>query len=1143
MNYRLSGPMHSEASGIDQIQPSTWKAWAKETGIGQEYARASDAPPLVQDALSFQAAKKYGPNSSYTWAASAPRGGYRDPLEAKQVAGEYDDLIPKQGAAPAGKGEYDDLIPKAQQMGMPAPPNKPEQGPPQRAPGPMDPSIAARTPPVEAQPGPGTEVQKSMFPKAAAWLQTKLPTLDQVKNFQLADVLSSAMDYGMDKAHDGIVDILKQPFPGMPGIGMSDTNAHMLARDLLTEFTRQAGGEIETPAVRTADGRVVPGPSHDAITSAGTEGTPGYVTKSGEFVDKAKALEIAKVTNQAGGEAGSGVPDIPGRVLGDSVTMGGPPPNEPSIAARNPRAAFQGYEAARQGIAQDLQKPQTEEGRAAMKAALSSARSNLRDDAGLRKSPTQEAYYDPTFAPPSRKVGGEGLNDNDLRPPSPQSAGAAAVSKAQQTADQAVPPVPTKDYINSTDDSFFRLRQAATADKSEFDNFVTKLPVEMRDPDLQSRMYDHMEGGKPLAPEEQALYDKFVVPLKREEADLYGEIKKTDPLIAKDFDPEYVHRMVKGKSREFDPWMGESSGDPSPVGAYKSTSTSSLKDRVYYSIENSKGERKLVAMTDTGPMVLNKGQQAQPLPRYQGEATRPGDKFSIDGEQWQVKQAKTSEIEQQTDLKYYKNATASTIKNVVQLRAVARALGEIKRLKSTPEWMNYTRSLDGNRPKPDGWRATEFPPLRNVWMHPHLADAVDKFWGDKKLALGEKMAAINRFAVGSLFLSPIPHSLNAAAHWTTARGWDWITPQGARSLAIDGAKAMQQVITQGKDYQDFLREGGGLIYGSIANEQFHRTILKGLGEAIKREPWKWDPIARVMGVGPSDLVKMIYGASSRALWGFSDVLMMQRYYELKRKGMGTREAIADAERHIPNYRIPPQVLGSGEFARALQDPSLFTFSKYHYGMFKSYAHMAKDLGSFYKDPKAAFLAMGNVFATGALIFLVGPAINAGIQKLTGDKKLEMGPKGSTTLPVALYDAWRGKPISQVIQNSLTLAPAVKGIYEGFTNADWFTKRNIVEPADQEKHRFGRVGAQVGEKAAQDLVAPYGAAAEASGKGGLKGAAEGLAKQSLGLRKPYEPYHGKTGPYGTLEQQAAYRRTHPRGPIEAMEKKAEQWLRK
>jgi hypothetical protein len=270
------------------------------------------------------------------------------------------------------------------------------------------------------------------------------------------------------------------------------------------------------------------------------------------------------------------------------------------------------------------------------------------------------------------------------------------------------------------------------------------------------------------------------------------------------------------------------------------------------------------------------------------------------------------------------------------------------------------------------------------------------------------------------------------------------------------------------------------------------------------------------------------------------MMMMQRVLELERQGMKTRDAIAEAEKHIPNYRIPDQVLGSRMFAQALKDPSLTVFSRYHYGQWKSYANMARDLAV--GTGAERFKAAGNVFATAMLIGIVWPIINRGIQKMTGDKNLELGPKGSTTIPVGLYDAWFGKPIDQVIQQSITLAPAVKGIYEGLTNTDWFTKRHIVEPADQERHRFGRVAAQIGEKAAQETLSPYATASEAAGKHGLRGAVEGLAKQGLGLRKPFKPYHGRTGGYGTLQDQANYRHAHPRGLIEQAEKRAEQWLR-
>src|SRR5208282_785461 len=127
----------SHASGLYQIQPGTWKDWTKNTGIGQEYPEAYQAPSVVQTANAKFAEKKYGPNAPYTWAASAPKGGY--PV-SKQTKGGYDDLIPKQQK----KGAYDDLIPKvspdilakARSGNTPFGPNRP--------PGSVDPSIAAR---------------------------------------------------------------------------------------------------------------------------------------------------------------------------------------------------------------------------------------------------------------------------------------------------------------------------------------------------------------------------------------------------------------------------------------------------------------------------------------------------------------------------------------------------------------------------------------------------------------------------------------------------------------------------------------------------------------------------------------------------------------------------------------------------------------------------------------------------------------------------------------------------------------------------------------------------------------------------------------------------------------------------------------
>jgi len=723
----------------------------------------------------------------------------------------------------------------------------------------------------------------------------------------------------------------------------------------------------------------------------------------------------------------------------------------------------------------------------------------------------------------------------------PQSAGAAATDKAVLQSYQAVPPVPTKQFIQSTDDSFFRLRQSAVADKAQALQDIRQWPAEALTPEMQKKFF---EAGEPdskvkLTPEEQSLFDRTLRPWKQEEYALWREAQKSPiGLDLKEFDPEYQHRMVKGKSKEFDPWT-EGSEATSPVQGYRARSTASMKDRLYYAIESESGKRRTVRIDDRGPVIVEKG-EATPLPRYEGAATKPGDKFTVDGEKWTVKQANTSEIEHATQgkVQYYKNAAASTAKNVMQLRAVVRAIHEVERLKQTPEWDAYTIKDRPGANIPEGWRRSEFPPYRGYYFEPKFANVIDDFWSHRKAALGEALAAINRFTVTSMFYSPVPHALNAGAHWVTARGWDWVTPKGMKSLAIDTARAVREVVTQGPEYQRMLREGSGLVYGSVANQEFYRMLLQTLGEDVKRQPAKWDPIARAMGVGPSDLVRMLYNVSSRALWATSDAFMLQRVFELQRKGMSTRAAIADAEKHIPNYRIPPEVLGSRTFALALKDPSLTAFSRYHYGQWKSYAHMAKDLAV--GTPKQKFEAMGNILATAILGALVWPMINRGIQKLTGNQDLEIGPKGSLTIPTNIWDAWRGKPLDQVVQGSITLSPVIKFGIEEFFNTDLFTKRNIREPGDWEAHRYGRTAAQTGEHAAQSLVSPYGTAAR--GLSGEKpiGIAASLAKQGLGLRKPFKPYHGYSGG-GTPEEQAQKRYQRPRGPIEELEKRAEQWL--
>ena len=722
--------------------------------------------------------------------------------------------------------------------------------------------------------------------------------------------------------------------------------------------------------------------------------------------------------------------------------------------------------------------------------------------------------------------------------PSPKPLGAEA-----PPASAAMPERPSKPMIAEQDDRFFRLRQGATADKAELSKKVEALPPEAKTPAMQEKMYRYMEGDPnvSLTPAEQAIYDQHVAPLKVEERALYEELKKTD-LPTEDFDPEYAHRIVKGKAPQFDALEGDATM-ANPQGGTRSLpqSTSALKPRKYFVLEDETGARRVVAIDKGNISAVSKDGKPTPIPHTLDDPG-VGDALSVGGKKWTIKNARTSEIEANTNTEYYKNAMANTVDNVARLRATARAVHEVQRLKDSPEFAAYARPSFA-KDIPSHWREPTMPLFRDWRMEPRLADVIDDFYG--KRSPGDAvdwLAKVNRFAVGSLFWSPVPHALNAGAHWVTARGWDWITPKGVRSLVTDSAQAVRSVIAQDEKYQQMLRDGSGLVYGGVANKDFYMKMMKRLGEDVKANPAKWDPIARALGVGPSDVVKMLYSGSNKALWAVSDMFMMQRVMELERKGMSAREAIAEAEKHIPNYRIPPEVLNSRLISEVLQNPTLTEFSRYHYGMLKSFGHMAKDMAV--GTPKQKFETMGNIMATAALMTIVWPAINYGISKVTGNKDTTLGPKGSTTIPSAVKDMYNGDADwVNVLSNLVTMAPVLRAGLEAFpSNTNWFTGKRIADPDDARHGRIGRVAAQEIEHAAQNIVQPYSMLNSADKT--KKGLAEAIIDQGLGLRKrTKEQEIKKKGAFKAQASAAARRAAKPDGLIERGYGNAEKAVKK
>ncbi len=162
----------SNASGYLQIQPGTWKEWTKEFGVGQKYSRAVDAPRDVQEYIAYKADQKYGPNANYTWAASAPAGGYPSPRKpaGMEIPSGWNHTKPPAMGIPEGWSASPALHDRPPVPGEPWRVPKANEGQivhqKRGDPGVEDPEFAAR---IKAQAPPETWAQAAGNPKHPMW--------------------------------------------------------------------------------------------------------------------------------------------------------------------------------------------------------------------------------------------------------------------------------------------------------------------------------------------------------------------------------------------------------------------------------------------------------------------------------------------------------------------------------------------------------------------------------------------------------------------------------------------------------------------------------------------------------------------------------------------------------------------------------------------------------------------------------------------------------------------------------------------------------------------------------------------------------------------------------------------------------------
>jgi hypothetical protein len=680
------------------------------------------------------------------------------------------------------------------------------------------------------------------------------------------------------------------------------------------------------------------------------------------------------------------------------------------------------------------------------------------------------------------------------------------------------------------DDALHRLKNSATADKLELQDYLKKVPPEAASPKAQEALHHAIEqklvNPKAKIPADLQPAYKAIEPLYREQTDLVNEIRARsggEDVEHYGYEEGYVHRIAQGKGHVFDEADTEGLGRTDPITGKRSLSktTGSLKSRKFAVIVDPK----------TGKRTFVEGDEYVPGKEIEGSF----------GKKFQVKQATTKEIEANTDVRYHKNALLSTVDNVARLRRVKRNLDVLDSLVADAkarglaqrtewhyqndrgEWVRRQANVDPRELRAKGFRETTVPQLKGVWFDKHIADAVEDFYGKDKGDLDSVLTKTNRLLSSSLFITPVPHALNVLGHWAVGRGWDWLNPYGYARAARYGTRAVKEVLSGGPDYRAMLREGSGLMYGDIATENFHKVLLEKMAGEVAADP-AMTPVAKSFGLKDAGqlgkaMYDALYKSSNRALWAANDIFMLSRQYELMDKGMAARQAISEAERDIPNYRIPPQVMGQRWLSEALKSPNYTLFGRYKYGMFRAYAAMFRDL--FRGSGEERVEAAGKFAALMALATVALPLADTALQAATGNKDARVHRFGPLSVPHAVA-AWTSgqRDWAGMLASVVTPAPVLEAGREALTNRDSFG-RHIVEP---ESTPLGKT-VQAGEAAANTFY-PTSLAAEALRPGGAAQAAGRL----VGLDLPPADRDARRTRAKTYERREAHSRER-KDPIE------------
>jgi hypothetical protein len=607
-----------------------------------------------------------------------------------------------------------------------------------------------------------------------------------------------------------------------------------------------------------------------------------------------------------------------------------------------------------------------------------------------------------------------------------------------EQAPKATGPV-TREDVNAIDLSHYQREGAHQSNLQQANEFLqgaVKEHPELKDPNTVNALLAKSQGDTsvPLTPAQEALHEKLIVPLQEKVYDLYnqrvamarqeGGYSNDDIEAMKaEFDKNYMPRIPEryadrqlnlDQQEAMDPISGRRGR-----GMTRKSDDMSLNQRVYHAIEAPNGERAVVRMN---PKTKN-----FTLVRPENDRDRAIFEGSYD-----TKTARIGEIEEATkDLptpeKYIKDPLVAYKLAEIHLERSIREMADTKALKA--EMMERGWAGGENVGKSKGWRTTEFPGMQGTYVEPRLAAALDRWGGidTSKVGLIDQAVAANQFLTRTMFGIPIPHILNVGVGFLS---------DIHLSSPKNFLKAVQDM--QGRNdgfYRKVLEHGGALWTSSDKAAQAYTTME----DMVRLMSGEEKPAPSLAGKAAAPVAAW-WKASHDAMGYAQDLMMLTQVRDYMQSGplhkaMGLDDAIRQAHKAVPPYRIPTEVPHPemGELAAKIsRAPSAFTedklgklvnnFARYHYFTIQQ---SMKPLEAAFKAAQATQRAVGGDKAGAAKsafeaqralkqavllglgLSIAMPWIDEKFKEMTGDQRAMMTRHGAMAVMQAATDVVRG----------------------------------------------------------------------------------------------------------------------------------------